>query len=171
MPDIKTHGGSAANTRIIKALFVYKSMCPFLDTPDLIAYVLTAKIKGYKEGDVRKKSRECRAMWDYHLNSPDLLMPLAELSKKTRENLEILSREYKWEAKAHVWIVDQYHRGYFDRKAKDILVKGHHISRGPVRYWRHETRSSGAGQSMITWKEGKKKKRIKITAEVVRLKG
>jgi len=119
---------------------------------------------GVPLGDVYAQWSQCiaiggRKRYRFHDNPPDFIMPFWKLSRRTRQNIEKLTKRYgmKFETQVYVWLVFQLRRGLltdfesgeeYYRVAKDILVLGKFQNK-PVEYWRHETRNPAAGQTLI----------------------
>jgi len=141
---------------------------PFLDVPSLNSLLLAFKAPQYNDITyskyvkkmLREKKKVCKHHWHYHLKMPDKLRSIKDLHVRTRENIENLRNSgYVWQDTVNSWIILRK-RG---RKAYDMMLRGYHPEKGIVQYWRHETKSPGAGQTMLFWDEGKKRKRIQVS--------
>jgi hypothetical protein len=112
---------------------------------------------------LKNKKKICKKHWNYHISPPDEIWELHKLSKKTLSNLERLKNShYVWENTANIWVIEQFNYGKI-KYANDIMVRGYHPVLGKVQYWRHETRSMGAGQTKIISYQNNKKKSQQVS--------
>ena len=76
---------------------------------------------------------------------PDELRLIKDLHVRTRETIkELETAGYIWQNKINAWIIKR-RRG----QAYDMMLRGYHPEKGVVQYWRHETKSAGAGQTFL----------------------
>lgn len=116
------------------------------------------KYISYIKKILKEKEKNCKKHWNYHIKQPDQLWEFHELSKRTFNNLENLKKSlFVWEDRCNVWKISQNDH-YRIKIANDIMIRGYHPQLGKVQYWRHETKSRGAGQTYIIWYENNKKK-------------
>ena len=88
-----------------------------------------------------------------------MLRTIDSLHIRTKGNIKKLQEAgYEWQDRVNTWII-QRRRG----QAYDMMLRGYHPEKGIVQYWRHETKSPGAGQTLLIWDEGKKRKKKQVS--------
>ena len=134
----------------------------FLDHPALHSLILACKAPAYINSKkylkyidyttkiLKKKKKECKEQWNYHLRSPDEIRLIENLYSITRKNLKKLELSgYIWDEKTNIWLVPRRNK----KPGSDIMISGYCQGKGKVQYWRHETKHPGAGQTLLIWDE------------------
>ncbi len=141
----------------------------FLDFPSLHALLLAFKFESaygckqkysaHVKRSLVKKRRQCCFQWNFHVRMPDELRKIENMHKFTKQNLWNLSNlDFSWNPCVYTWLIP---RGT-SKPGSDMMLRGTHPQYGIVQFWRHETKHPGAGQTLLVWYEGKKKKRIQV---------
>ena len=88
----------------------------------------------------------------YNKQQPYNQLDYTQLHVKTKQNLTVLSSKYNitFNYPAKYWNVKEYYsKGEYAGEFKDILIEGKGKDNIQIEYWRHETKSRGAGQTLL----------------------
>ena len=131
----------------------------FLDLPTLETLLRTKYTCFQKKKDQTKHTKQClkakklqlRRAWHFHDRKPDLTKNQDCLHVFTRNNLTNLERMgFVWSGEMLCWYVK------IGSTRCDMVMLGQHPEIGFVHFWRHETQSTGAGQTFLLFKDSDK---------------